>query len=164
MVRSVTTVAEISPEMVKAATLCCNCGICEIAACCQGISPRKIIGEFKKILAKNKLRYTADADVTPSPDRPYRMLPSDRWKSMLGVAPYDKVAVLADKEIAPKSVTVLMNQHIGAPSVPTVKAGDTVRKGQKIADAREGLSVPQYASIDGKVKCVDDGKITIERV
>ena len=83
---------------------------------------------------------------------------------MLGVAPYDKVAVLADKEIAPKSVTILMSQHIGAPSVPTVKVGDTVRKGQKIADAREGLSVPQYASIDSKVKCVDDGKITIERV
>jgi len=164
MVRSVTTVAEISPEMVKAATLCCNCGICEIAACCQGISPRKIIGEFKKILAKNKLRYTADTDVTPSPDRAYRMLPSDRWKSMLGVAPYDKVAEVADKEIAPKTVTVLMSQHIGAPSVPTVKVGDTVRKGQKIADAREGLSVPQYASIDGRVSFVDDGKITIERV
>ena len=50
MVRSVTTVAEVTPEMVKAATLCCGCGICEIAACCQGISPKTIIAEFKKIL------------------------------------------------------------------------------------------------------------------
>ena len=120
--------------------------------------------EFKKILAKNKIRYTADADVTPSPDRAYRMLPSDRWKSMLGVSPYDKIAEWTDIAVAPKTVTILMSQHIGAPSGPTVKVGDTVTKGQKIADAREGLSVPQYASIDGRVTFVDDGKIIVERV
>ena len=164
MVRSVTTVAEVSPEMVKTATLCCNCGICEIAACCQGISPRIMMGEFKKILAKNKMRYVSDVDVTPSPDRAYRMLPSSRWKAMLGVSPYDKTAEYVSREISPDAVTVLMNQHIGAPSVPTVSVGDTVKKGQRIADAAEGLSVPQYASIDGTVTSVGDGKITIERV
>ena len=83
---------------------------------------------------------------------------------MLGVSPYDKIAEWTDIAVAPKTVTILMSQHIGAPSVPTVKVGDTVTKGQKIADAREGLSVPQYASIDGRVTFVDDGKIIVERV
>ena len=164
MIRSATSVAEASPELVRTASLCCNCGICELAACCQGISPRAVINEYKKILAKNKIRYTADADVTPSPDREYRMLPSSRWAAMLGVNKFDKVAVLADKMYAPACVTVCLSQHIGAPSVPVVAAGDRVTKGQMIASAAEGLSVPQYASIDGRVVSVEDGKIEIERV
>ncbi len=164
MVRSVTTVAEISPEMVKAATLCCNCGICEIAACCQGISPRTIINEFKKILAQNKMRYVAESDVTPDPQREYRMLPSDRWKTMLGVKAFDRVAEYDARVVSPARVEIYMSQHIGAPSIPCVAIGDTVKVGQKIANAADGLSVPQYASIDGRVSSVDATKITIERV
>ncbi len=164
MVRSVTTVAEVSPEMVKAATLCCNCGICELAACCQGISPRTIINEFKKILGQNKMRYVAESDVTPSPEREYRMLPSDRWKTMLGVKAFDRVAEMNSRVLSPACVEIFLRQHIGAPSVPCVKIGDTVSAGQMIAEAAEGLSVPQYASIAGRVASVDATKIIIERV
>lgn len=164
MVRSVTSVAEADPELVKTATLCCNCGICELAACCQGISPRSVINEYKKILAKNKIRYTATADVTPSPDRAYRMVPSSRWKALLGVDKFDKTAVYTDRVYSPDTVEILLSQHIGAPSVAIVKAGDTVKKGQKIAEAAEGLSVPQYASIDGRIVSADNGRIVMERV
>lgn len=164
MVRSVTTVAEVSPAMVRAATLCCGCGICEIAACCQGISPKTIIAEFKKILAQNKLRYTAEADVTPSPERSYRMLPAARWKSLLGVSAYDKRALLASRHVTPGRVTVYLNSHIGAPSLPIVAEGQTVKVGEKIAAAAAGLSVPQHAPIDGKVTLVTNEKIMIERV
>ena len=55
-----------------------------------------------------------------------------------------------------------MQQHIGAPSVPCVNVGDTVEEGQMIAGAGNGLSVPQYASISGKVTFVDAQKIVIE--
>ncbi|MBQ8351775.1 MAG: 4Fe-4S dicluster domain-containing protein [Clostridia bacterium] len=164
MVRSVTTVAEVSPEMVRAATLCCGCGVCEIAACCQGISPKTIISEFKKILAKNGIRYSADEDVTPSPDRAYRMLPAERWKSLLGVSPYDKVAELAGRHFVPTGVAVPLNRHIGAPSIPCVAEGASVKKGDKIAEAAEGLSVPQHAPIDGRITLITNNKITIERV
>ena len=64
----------------------------------------------------------------------------------------------------PKSILVPMQMHIGAPCVPTVKVGDTVAKGEKIADAAEGLSLPQYASVDGKVVFVDRNKVILERV
>jgi Na+-translocating ferredoxin:NAD+ oxidoreductase RnfC subunit len=56
-----------------------------------------------------------------------------------------------------------MSQHIGAPSIPTARVGDTVQRGDRIADAAEGLSVPQYASIDGRVTYVDAKKIVIEK-
>ena len=55
-----------------------------------------------------------------------------------------------------------MSQHIGAPSVPCVNVGDTVTEGQVIAGLGAGLSVPQHASISGKVVSVDPTKIVIE--
>ena len=64
---------------------------------------------------------------------------------------------------APSVVTIPMSQHIGAPSLPTVKVGETVTRGQRIAEAAEGLSVPQFASIDGLVTFVDAKKIVIEK-
>ena len=59
-------------------------------------------------------------------------------------------------------VEIRMSQHIGAPSVPCVEVGDTVTEGQMIANAGNGLSVPQYASIGGRVTFVDPTRIIIE--
>ena len=64
--------------------------------------------------------------------------------------------------ISSKKVEILMSQHIGAPSVPVVNVGDTVEAGQLIANVGAGLSVPQHASISGKVTFVDPKKIVIE--
>jgi electron transport complex protein RnfC len=55
-----------------------------------------------------------------------------------------------------------MSQHIGAPSTPAVSVGDEVSEGQLIANAGAGLSLPQYASIAGRVVSVDPTKIVIE--
>lgn len=164
MVRTAVHAAEISPELVISATLCCGCGICETLACCQGISPKAVINGYKAILGRNRMRFSTNTDVTVSPEREYRMVPSDRWERVLEVDKYDRVAdyVGEDRDFA--SVTVMLSQHIGAPSVCKVNVGDTVRAGDRIADGADGLSLPQYASIDGKVTAVDAKKITIGRV
>lgn len=60
---------------------------------------------------------------------------------------------------APKSVTLPMSQHIGAPCIPCVKTGDHVKVGQKIADSTAFVSAPIHASISGKIKKID--KITM---
>ena len=44
-----------------------------------------------------------------------------------------------------------MSQHIGAPATPIVKAGDSVKVGQKIAEAGGFVSSPIYATVSGKV-------------
>ena len=165
MVRSVTTVAEVTPDMVLAATLCCNCGICELAACCQGISPRLMIQEFKGILAKNKMKYVATEDVHPDEARDYRKIPSSRWMSHLGVTKYDTEKVTAVMDgYEPGTVEIGLNWHIGAPSVLSVAVGDLVKAGDKIAEAAEGLSLPQYASVDGKVVLADRARVVIEKI
>lgn len=57
---------------------------------------------------------------------------------------------------APKSVTIPMSMHIGAPARPTVKVGDRVYVGTPIAEAVGMVSSPIYASISGKVTKISD--------
>ncbi len=55
----------------------------------------------------------------------------------------------------PGSVTIPMNMHIGAPSTPVVKVGQTVAVGEMIASASGAVSAPVYASVSGTVKKID---------
>lgn len=163
MVRTAKGAVTVMPEMVLSATLCCGCGICESLACSQGISPKAVINEYKALLAKNKMRYVGKEEVSPAPEREYRMIPSERWARVLGVARFDKVARFVGAQSFDR-VEILLRQHIGAPSVVCVSDGDMVQKGDKIAEAAEGLSLPQYASISGRVTVFDGEKIVIDRV
>ena len=163
MVRTAKGVATVLPEMVLTATLCCGCGLCETLACCQGISPRAVINEYKALLGKNRLRYVAKEEVFPAPEREYRMVPSERWENVLGVAKFDKVAKYIGEDVSFSRAEIYFRQHIGAPSIPCVEDGAMVKKGDKIADSAEGLSLPQYASIDGRVT-VYESKIIIDKV
>lgn len=164
MVRTAKQAAEILPQMVLTANLCCGCGICESLACSQGISPKAVINEYKTLIAKNKIRYVGKDEVSATAEREYRMVPSERWQSVLGVDKFDKVPSYIGVQKDFDKVEIYLRQHIGAPSVCIVNDGDEVKKGDKIADSAEGLSLPQYATIDGKVLVVDGVKIIIEKV
>ena len=160
MVRTAMGAAELLPEMVITANLCCGCGICETLACCQGISPKAVITQYKEVIAKNKIRYVGQAEVQAREEREWRMIPSDKWASTLGVKFFDRIAVYKDEPIEVKKVEISLRPHIGAPSVPCVQDGDIVKKGDVIAKAGEGLSIAQHASIDGKAY-LDGNKIII---
>lgn len=153
--------AEDYPELIATASLCCSCGVCA-EVCCQDISPKDVILNLKKILAKNKIKFVADKDYPVNPDRPYRMIKSSKWKDMLGVLKFDSIPTYIPKKLTAQRVEIPTSQHIGAPSVPCVNVGDRVNEGDMIATAGQGLSVPQYASISGKVVSCDATKIVIE--
>ena len=164
MVRSTLSAAMADPELIKTATMCCGCDICSTLACCQEISPMQIIKEYKGILAKNRMKYMADPNeqFTPSPDRESRMVSAGKWKEMLGVAKYDKFPpIYVEEKLKATQVEVPMSQHIGAPAVPIVKVGDEVKEDQMIAQAADGLSIPHFAPISGKVTYVDAKTIVI---
>lgn len=163
MVRTAMGAAVAMPEMVLSATLCCGCGICETLACSQGISPRVVINNYKALLAKNKMRYVADDDVSAAPERDFRMIPTLRWARDLGVAAFDKVAVWGGEMRDFERVELALGRYIGVPSTPVVSDGAIVHAGDIIASASAGLSIPQHASIDGRVT-VTDKKIIIDKV
>lgn len=72
-----------------------------------------------------------------------------------GIHPHDEKHYSSSAPISdfptPQRVIIHLSQHIGAPSTPIVQVGDEVLKGQKIAEASGFVSIPQHASISGKV-------------
>ena len=163
MVRTAMHAATAMPNMVISATLCCGCGICETLACSQGISPKAVINGYKELLAKNKLRFSTNYDTEPRAERSYRIIPTKKWAETLGIARLDKVAEYIGTLDSFRRVEIPLKNNIGAPSVPVVADGDTVRQGDLIAEAADGLSVPQHASLSGKITLSGD-RIIIDRI
>lgn len=56
---------------------------------------------------------------------------------------------------APATVSIPLQQHIGAPASPLVQKGDHVYLGQVIGRFDSGLSCPVHASVSGTVKEID---------
>lgn len=54
----------------------------------------------------------------------------------------------------PEVLVLPLNQNIGAPSRPIVKPGDTVLKGQVIAEAANTVSVPLHAPTSGTIQTI----------
>ena len=55
----------------------------------------------------------------------------------------------------PEQVIIPLSQHIGAPAVPTVKKGDTVKVGQLIGQAAGFISANIHSSVSGTVTSID---------
>lgn len=162
MVRTAMGAAEALPQMVLSATLCCGCGICESIACSQGISPKAVINNYKEVLRKNGMRFMTTKPSVVTEEREYRMVPSEKWMQTLGVKRFDRLPELVGDLFTPTRVEIPLAKHIGAPSITAVSDGDYVKRGDVVATAADGLSVPQHASIDGRVT-VGKRKIIIDR-
>lgn len=142
---------------------CSSCGTCELYSCPQGLSPRTLITAYKNGLRAKGVKAPADITAaTVRESREYRKAPEGRLEARLGLTRYDKPAPLTDSVISVSRVYELLSQHIGAPAIPCVKAGERVERGQRIADPGNGLSVPIHASISGIVKQVSEREIVID--
>lgn len=83
-----------------------------------------------------------------------------------GIHPHDGKELARDAAIetmpAPPLVALPLSQHIGAPCTPTVKVGETVKRGQRIATSQAFLHADIHASVSGKVKRIENGMIYLE--
>ena len=82
-----------------------------------------------------------------------------------GVHPYEGKELAKDqpiKELLPKGQLVYpLSQHIGAPANPIVAVGDTVLRGQMIAEAGGFVSSPIFASVSGTVKAIEPRRVAV---
>lgn len=82
-----------------------------------------------------------------------------------GVHPYEGKELSKDKptrELLPKGELVYpVSQHIGAPAKPIVAVGDTVLKGQMIAEAGGFVSSPIFSSVSGTVKAIEPRRVAV---
>jgi electron transport complex protein RnfC len=83
-----------------------------------------------------------------------------RYRAKGGVHPPYHKQLAADKAIrtmpVPPRLRVSLLQHLGAPARPLVKKGDTVRRGQKIAEPGGFVSVSYHAPTSGAVTAVEE--------
>ena len=82
-----------------------------------------------------------------------------------GVHPYDGKELSKAKAVEvyrPTGDLVYpLSQHIGAPAKAVVKKGDTVLRGQMIAEAGGFVSAPIYASASGTVKAIEKHRVAV---
>lgn len=142
---------------------CTGCGLCEMFSCPQGLSPRTLIAECKTGLRSAGVKPPKVEAAPIQEAREYRKVPENRLEARLGLSRYETKAPLDDKVKGVNKVRILFSQHIGAPAVCVVKKGDAVSRGQIVAQAQEGLSVPAHASICGDVTDVTEKYVEITR-
>lgn len=148
-------------KILEGALFCSGCGLCETYSCPQGLSPRAIIAELKAAARAQGFRPSGTVHEEPNAD--LKKVSVQRLTARLGLTKYDREAPLSEP-FEPKKVKLMLTQHIGAPSIPSVKAGDRVQKGQRIADAPDGkLGVALHASIDGTVEAVTERWIRLKK-
>lgn len=140
---------------------CCNCGLCTYVGCNMGLSPSRFISRMRTELLAKKV--TASRE--PEPANLFRedtKVPSKRVIQRMGLTEYDREVPYMDSYDAPGAVRIMLKQHIGAPCVPAVSEGDTVKEGQCIGQIPEGaLGVPVHASMSGRVVTVSKDYIDI---
>ena len=160
--RAVSKGMDSDTQSVLNSMYCSQCGLCELYACPQGLSPRTLIGVAKAQLRKNGVKVEEASFGGVAPDRDYKKVPMHRLISRLGLTKYNVGAEFVNDELMPKEVKVMFSQHIGAPASALVKKGDSVKAGDVIASCTDKLGANIHASISGKVTSVTDSYVIIK--
>jgi Na+-translocating ferredoxin:NAD+ oxidoreductase RnfC subunit len=150
--------SESAKSDVPGTQFCCECNLCSYCSCPEGLDPKTVCAENKqRILAELK----AGAKKWENPpfrkersDQHFknRKTPTERLIRKIGLASYVNKAPLKERILETNRVVILLKQHIGAPSIPVIKQGDKIEKGDLIATKNEtGIGANIHASISGKV-------------
>lgn len=152
-----------TPQVLLSALTCSECNVCESVACPVGISPMRINRLLKQTLRAQGLRYEGPLHPEDEMAR-YRLTPTTRLIGKLGLTPWYQDAPLRPCPNMPQQVTLLLRQHIGAAATPCVTVGETVLRGQCLAEVPpDALGAPVHASIDGIVSSINQQAITVVR-
>ncbi|MBI5445771.1 MAG: SLBB domain-containing protein [Deltaproteobacteria bacterium] len=151
-------------RMILGTLYCCECKLCSLFSCPEGLDPRSVCAQSKPLAREKGLRWSGDpAALAPHPLYRERRVPTKRLMSRLGLTGFHNVGPLDERPLRPRSVTIPLRQHTGAPSVPVVRAGDAVTEGQLLASIPDkALGANLHASITGTVRDVTGSAIVIE--
>ena len=149
------------PSTLLSALTCSECAVCEAWACPVGISPMRLNQMLKIQLRKENARYSGPLHPA-DPMAEHRLVPVSRLIAKLAIGDYNRKAPLDETPYAARRVVLPLRQHVGAPAMACVAAGDTVAAGQLVAEiAPNALGARVHASIGGRVEAVTEHAITI---
>ena len=144
--------------------LCCECGLCTLYACPEGLYPREACQRAKQELKSRDADRldTGETQVKPHPMYDSRHIPVKQLVRRLGLTHYDLPAPFVEVDIRPERIRLPLNQHVGAPAQPVVRPGDRVAAGDSVAEIPdEALGARIHTSIDGIVREIEP-EIVIE--
>lgn len=146
------------------AQLCCQCGLCTLYACPEALYPREAcVAGMNDLRVIGKGKWEGPREVKKHATKDFRRVPVKKLMTRLGVKQYEAEAEYIIMDIQPRTVSIPLKQHVGAPSEPVVKEGAVVSKGQLIAQIPDGqLGANVHASISGRVSAIQNDMIVIE--
>jgi cobalamin reductase len=150
-------------RLIVGTLYCCECNLCSLFSCPEDLDPKDVCAHDKKIARERGLGWQGRVeDIRPHPVATQRRIPTHRLMAKLGLTGFRNVGPLEDRELAPRRVVIPLLQHVGAPAVPTVRPGESVRAADLIASAAAGkMGANIHASISGRVREVN-GAVVIE--
>ncbi len=141
---------------------CCECNLCTMYACPEGLDPKGATLIEKKLAKEQQLKWSG-SDINVHPMFDYRKVPTKKLMQRLDVLKFRDEGPLIDFSFKPAMVRVPLNQHGGTPAEPVVKTGDPIRKYDLIGKSAGKISSNVHASIDGKVVSINKNEIIIQR-
>jgi Na+-translocating ferredoxin:NAD+ oxidoreductase RnfC subunit len=153
---------EDMPMMFPGNFSCCECNLCTMYACPEGLDPRGAT-VIEKRMFRDKLMKWDGVEQPVHPMIDYRKVPTSKLMQRLDVVRYEADGPLTDIAFASKVVRIPLSLHLGAPAIPLVSPGDRVKRSDLIAKAGGEVSSVMHASIDGTVTSVNAKEIVIER-
>ncbi|MBY5945815.1 4Fe-4S dicluster domain-containing protein [Photobacterium rosenbergii] len=153
-----------------AAQACCECNLCTMWSCPEGLDPSRVCATTKRALREQQ-QWQSPAELQAQttdvhPMREYRGVPTKRLAQRLELGGYMvRKAEFRHFGITPEQVSIPLAQHIGQPAQAIVREGEVVTKGQMIGQPAEGsLSTAVHASISGIVTAVGDSVVIQHQV
>ncbi len=160
----------LSDAGLPGAEFCCECNLCSMYACPEGLDPKVIYAENKRKLAESGEKWQ---DPPFNPRRPVlhmsdRKAPMSRLMTRLALTGFTNTGPLNDTTVTTRKVGIKLKQHVGAACEPVVKVGQTVRIGDEVgavprSDGKPALGAPVHASIDGTVTAIENNIVRIEK-
>ena len=146
------------------ADLCCSCGLCTLYACPEDLYPKEACDRSKADLKARGVRFDGDIPLEPHPMYDGRHVPVKQLMRKLGIEEYDAPAPFTDRAISPTLIRLPLKQHAGEPAKPVVAVGQTVAKGDLVAEPAPGkLGARLHAGIHGVVTRIADEIIIDQR-
>ncbi|MBN2371351.1 MAG: SLBB domain-containing protein [Vicinamibacteria bacterium] len=155
----------VKDPMIAGTLYCCECNLCSLYSCPEGLDPKSVCASGKPAARERSLTFKGrPEDVRPHALASQRRVPTRRLIGKLGLARYRNAGPWVDVAIQPRRVVLPLKQHAGAPALPTVRAGESVRVGDVVAAPADGaLGARIHASVDGVVRDVDDAVVIEEQ-
>jgi Na+-translocating ferredoxin:NAD+ oxidoreductase RnfC subunit len=141
---------------------CCECNLCTMYACPEGLDPKGATVIEKRLALKQNQKWNG-GPISVHPLFDYRKVPTEKLMQRLDILMFTDEGSLKDISYNPDTIRISLDQHSGSPALPVVKAGDSVKKYDLIGKAFGRISSNVHASINGVVKEVIKNEVIIQR-